>query len=219
LRAILEADRLIAAEPEKYSELIAKVSGIEAPVIYLFHGPLGLQTRDLTWKQQYRQAVATSIETLKLLKRADTDLPLETFVTDSYVREAFKASGLDYEARLADFKPLPLVANDEATGKPIASFERVAEIWLADEPRVRHYATAEGALHALVGFEKAGKTARAVYAQDRATGNKLLAPQAWFVRNDAGEISAFLLKGDAEAWAKAKGGGVLNFAAAKASAS
>jgi NitT/TauT family transport system substrate-binding protein len=65
LRAAIEADRLIAAEPEKYSELIAKVTGIEAEVNYLFHGPLGLQTRDFTWKPEYRQAVATSIETLR----------------------------------------------------------------------------------------------------------------------------------------------------------
>jgi NitT/TauT family transport system substrate-binding protein len=66
LRAALEADRLIAAEPEKYSELIAKVTGIEAEVNYLFHGPLGLQTRDFSWKPEYRQAVKTSIETLRL---------------------------------------------------------------------------------------------------------------------------------------------------------
>ena len=67
LRAAIEAHRLISAEPEKYSELIAKVTGVDAEVDYLFHGPLGLQTRDFTWKPEYRQAVATSIETLKLL--------------------------------------------------------------------------------------------------------------------------------------------------------
>ena len=48
LRAGIEADRLIAAEPERYAELIEKVTGIEAEVAYLFHGPLGLQTRDIT---------------------------------------------------------------------------------------------------------------------------------------------------------------------------
>ena len=39
LRAALEADRLLASEPEKYAELIEKVTGIEAEVVYLFHGP------------------------------------------------------------------------------------------------------------------------------------------------------------------------------------
>jgi len=40
LRAAIEADQLFAAEPEKYSELIEKVTGIEAAVNYLYHGPL-----------------------------------------------------------------------------------------------------------------------------------------------------------------------------------
>ena len=89
LRAVIEANRLFAAEPEKYSLLIEKVTGIEAPVNYLFHGPLGLQTRDLSWKPEYRQTVATSIETLRLLKRTDTGLDLDAFIVDKYIRQAF----------------------------------------------------------------------------------------------------------------------------------
>jgi NitT/TauT family transport system substrate-binding protein len=206
---------LLSAEPEKYSELIAKVTGIEAPVNYLFHGPLGLQTRDLTWKPEYRKDVATSVETLKLLKRADTGLDLEAFITDRYIRAAFKVSGLDYDARLADYAPLPLAANDAATGKPIRDTKRLAEIWLKDEPKVRHYATPESALKALAGFEKAGKTARAVYAQDHDKGFKLLADQAWFVVSAKGEVDAFLLKGDADSFAQESGGAVKDFNEAK----
>src|SRR4029453_8673166 len=97
----IEADRLFAAEPEKYSELIEKVTGIEAGVNYLYHGPLGLQTRDFTWKTEYRQALKTSIETLKLLGREST-LEADSFVDDSFIRAAFKQSGLNYEARLAN---------------------------------------------------------------------------------------------------------------------
>ena len=100
LRAGIEADRLIAAEPEKYSELIARVTGIDAEVDYLFHGPLGLQTRDFTWKPEYRQAVATSIETLKLLKKTDSGLDVDSFVTDKFIRAAFAQAGLDYDAQL-----------------------------------------------------------------------------------------------------------------------
>ena len=48
---------------------------------YLFHGPLGLQMRGLTWKPEYRQAVQTSIETLKFFRRADSDLDINQFVT------------------------------------------------------------------------------------------------------------------------------------------
>ena len=100
LRAALEADRLIAAEPEKYSELIAKVTGIEAEVNYLFHGPLGLQTRDFTWKPEYRQALTTSIETLKLLKRTEATWMSTPSSTTGTSAPPAKAAGLDYEARL-----------------------------------------------------------------------------------------------------------------------
>jgi len=216
LRAALEADRLIAAEPEKYSELIAKTTGVDAEVNYLFHGPLGLQTRDLTWKPEFRQAVSTSIDTLKLLKRADQGIDVDRFVTDRYIREAFKASGRDYEASLKNYAQLPLNAKDAATGEEIKDPTRVAQIWVKDERLVRHYASAENALKALKALEAEGKSVRVVYAQDRESGIKLLGAQAWFVRGDNGEVSAFLLKDSADTWAKAKGGKVLDFAGAKA---
>ncbi|WNV11569.1 ABC transporter substrate-binding protein [Tardiphaga sp. 709] len=215
LSASLEADRLFAAEPEKYSELITKVTGIEAEVNYLFHGPLGLQTRGLTWKPEYRQAVQTSIDTLKLLKRADGDLDIDKFVTDKYIRAAFVKAGRDYDAELKDYAQLTLKAKDALTGAEITDVSRVAQIWVKDEPLVRHYASPENALKALAALEKDGKSARVVYAQDRESGIKLFAQQAWFVRAANGELGAFLSRGAAEKWASAKGGQVVDFAGAR----
>lgn len=216
LRAAIEADRLIAAEPEKYSELIAKVTGIEAEVNYLFHGPLGLQTRDFTWKPEYRQAVKTSIETLRLLKRTDSDIDVSAFINDQYLRTAYKQAGIDYEAHLKNYAKLPVTAKDAATGKPITDAKRVAQIWVQGEPLVRHYATPESALAELVKLEKAGKKIRVVYGHDRDSGLKLFADDAWFVSHGKNEFSVFLLKESAEAWAKKNGGKVLDFNGAKA---
>ena len=216
LRAAIEADRIIAAEPEKYSELIAKVTGIEAEVNYLFHGPLGLQTRDLSWKPEYRQAVKTSIETLRLLKRTESDIDVDAFINDQYLRTAFKQSGQNYDAQLKNYAKLPLTAKDAVTGKPIADPKRVAQIWVEGEPLVRHYATAETAFAEARKLEKTGKKIRTVYAHDRETGLKLLAGYAWFVAHGKNEISAFLLKASAEAWAQKNKGKVLDFDAAKA---
>lgn len=216
LQASLEADRLFAEEPEKYSELIAKVTGVEAEVNYLFHGPLGLQTRDLTWKPEFRQAVATAIDTLKLLKKADQGIDIDSFVADRFIKDAFKASGRDYEASLKNYDQLPLKAKDAVTGEEIKDPRRVAQIWVKDEPLVRHYASAENALKALKTIEAEGKSIRVLYAQDRDSGIKLLGNQAWFVRSETGEVSAFLLKEQADAWAKDKGGKVLDYAAARA---
>ncbi len=217
LRAALEADRLIAEEPEKYSDLISKVTGIEAEVVYLFHGPLGLQTRDVTWKPEYRQAVTTSIKTLKFLKRADSDLDINQFVTEKYIRTALSQAGGDYEAQSKNYAQLPLKAKDATTGADITDFSRVAQIWVRDEPLVRHYSSPENALKALAALEKEGKTVRVVYAQDRESGIKLFASQAWFVRSAKGELSAFLLKDGAEKWSKVHGGAVVDYAGARES--
>ncbi len=215
LRAAIEADRLIAAEPEKYSELIAKVTGIEAEVNYLFHGPLGLQTRDFTWKPEYRQAVKTSIETLRLMKRTETDLDPVSFINDSFIRTAFKESGRDYDASLKNYAKSPLNAKDAATGKAIADFKRLAQVWVEGEPLVRNYASTEAALIEVAKLEKAGKKVRVVYAHDRNSGLKLFAADAWFVQNKD-QVSAFLLKNAAEEWVRKNGGKVLDYAAARA---
>ncbi|MET3431154.1 NitT/TauT family transport system substrate-binding protein [Herbaspirillum seropedicae] len=217
LRAAIEANRLIAAEPEKYSELIAKVTGIEAEVNYLFHGPLGLQTRDFSWKPEYRQAVKTSIDTLKAMKRTETDLDAATFIDDQYIRAAFRQAGLDYDAQLKNYAKSPLNAKDAVTGKAITEPRRVGQIWVQGEPLVRHYATLESALAEARKLEQAGGKIRTVYAHDRDSGLKLLAADAWYVQGKS-ETSAFLLKSSADAWAAKHGGKVLNFAAAKAGA-
>ncbi|WP_371850971.1 ABC transporter substrate-binding protein [Pseudomonas sp. Irchel s3f10] len=207
LRASIEANQLLAAEPEKYSELIAKVTGVDAEVNYLFHGPLGVQTRDLSWKPEYRQAVGTAIDTLKLLKKADRGLDLNTFIDDQYIRAAFKASNLDYTAQLANYAQTPL----KATGKAITDFSHVAEIWVRGESKVRQYASAEEAFAALAALKQEGKTIRAVYAQASDSGIKLLAEQAWFASDAKGRLSAFLLKGQAQQYASAQGGKVFDF--------
>jgi NitT/TauT family transport system substrate-binding protein len=215
LRAAIEADRLFAADPEKYSLLIEQLTGIEAAVDYLYHGPLGLQTRDLTWKPEYKQAVATAIETLKLMGRPSS-LDAATFVDDRYIRAAFKASGRDYEAGLRNYDKLPLRANDAVTGKPITDMLHAAGIWVRDEPKVRHYASIESALSDLRQLQQSGRQTRAVYVQDLRQGVKLLAPNAWYVAGAGGQLSAFLLKDDATAFAAAQKGQVLDFEAAQA---
>jgi len=215
LRAAIEADRLFAAEPEKYSELIAKVTGIEAEVNYLFHGPLGLQTRDLSWKPEYRQALKTSIETLRNLKRIENSLDVDTFVDDRYIRDAFRISGLDYDKQLKNYEKLALHAKDATTGKPIADFKRATSIWVQGEPLVRHYASPESAFTDLRKLEAAGKKTRAIYARDFESGIKIFGDDAWYVAAKNGEVQAYLLKESAEAAAKAQGARVLDYAALK----
>ncbi|KAE9871831.1 nitrate ABC transporter substrate-binding protein, partial [Escherichia coli] len=129
----------IREQPEKYSELIAEKTGIPAEVVYLFHGPLGLQTRDLTWKPEYRKATQIAIDTLKVLGKNDGTLDVNKFIDDQYIKDAFQASGLNYSQQLADYAKSPLVANDALTGQPIKTFDRVTQIWVKGEEKVRSY--------------------------------------------------------------------------------
>ena len=215
LRAAIEANRLFDADPLKYSELVAKVTGVDAEVVYLFGGPLGLQTRDLSWKPEYRQALATAIDTLRLLKRHDSALTADTFIDDSYLRAAFKADGLDYDGQLRNYAKLALKANDALTGKPITDEKRAAQAWVAGEARVRSYASPENAFADVKKIEASGAKVRMVYAQDRQLGLKLLANQAWFAADAKGQLSAFLLKDDATHWAQENHAQVMDFAAAR----
>jgi NitT/TauT family transport system substrate-binding protein len=212
LRAAIEADRLLTAEPEKYSELIAKVTGIEAEVNYLFHGPLGLQKRDFTFKPEYRAALATAIETLALLKRNDVPLTADELIDDSYLREAFRLSGLDYGQVLKSYGKEPLIANDAKTGRAITDFRRAAQIWVEGEARVRNYATPEAALAAVENVQKTAGKIRVVFVHDRDSGLKLLADLAWFTRAPDGRIDAYLEKAAAENAARQHGGALVDFA-------
>jgi NitT/TauT family transport system substrate-binding protein len=215
LKASIEADRLIRQEPEKYSEIISKVTGIEPEVVYLFHGPLGLQTRDFTWKPEYRHATQIATNTLKLLGRTDINLNVDQFIQDSYIRKAFADSGLKYDVQLKNYVQSPLVANDALTKQPIKTYERVTQIWVTGEPKVRHYNSPENAFRDLKALQKIGKTIRVVYAQDRNSGIKLFAKAAWFATDKKGQISSFLQRSNADQWAQANGGKVYDFANAQ----
>lgn len=211
LRATIEADQLIRKQPEKYSELIAAKTGIPAEVVYLFHGPLGVQTRDLTWKPEYKRATQTAVDTLKYLGRDDVDLNVNQFIDEQYIKKAFQSAGLNYAQQLKNYAQSPLVAKDALTQKPIQSFDRVTQIWVKGEAQVRSYATPETAFADLNKLKQSGKNIRVVYNQDRNLKIKLLANLAWYATDKNGQISAFLLRGDANNWAKAHGGKVYDF--------
>jgi NitT/TauT family transport system substrate-binding protein len=215
LRAAIEADRLVTAEPEKYSELIQKVAGVDAEVAYLYHGPLGLQTRDFTWKPEYRQALQTSIDTLKLLKKTDRNIDIKDFIDDSYLLEAFKQSGLDYQKSLSNYNKSPLLAKDAISGKAITDFSRVAQVWVKGEPKVRSYENPENAFSDVKKLKAAGKEIRVVYVLDSSSHIKLLAKLAWFTTDAKGQVHAFLQKGAADTFAQANKTKVVDFTQAQ----
>lgn len=180
-------------------------------VVYLFHGPRGLQTRDLTWKHEYRQATQTAVETLKILGKNDGKIDVNQFISEQYIKDEFSASKLNYAKSLANYGKSPLVAKDALTGKPIQTFKHVTQIWVKGENHVRSYETAEHAFQDLKKIQQAGQQTRVVYSQNFQTDIKLLSNLAWFATNQTGQIQAFLLKDDATKFAQTHSGKVYDF--------
>lgn len=199
LEAVIEADRWITAHPEAAAELVQKVAGVDAPVVYMFHGPEGVQTRELAIRPEVRKSLAVAYDTLKLLKRVDTPLDLDKWIDDRFVRRAAEKSGYDYDAHL---KGPALVS------KPSA--DRVAEIWLEGEDQVRGFRSVAEALRALAAWEASGRKARVVLVKDGETNIKLLADKVSYVTAGS-DTKAFLTRAAAVRWAGSHKGRVATY--------
>jgi NitT/TauT family transport system substrate-binding protein len=210
LQATLEADRLLRENIEELSEKLAGWTGVDAEVYYAFHGPHGIQTRDYTLKPEFVHAIRRAQEALKVLKRVNKEVPIERYVNDTFIRQAANASGLDYDARLKDYSPVPFAEKAVDTGEPVTDAKRAGQVWVKGEAKVRLYSTAEAALAQAKNLKAEGKTIRVTFVHDRVSGLKLFADRAWYVPQGR-ELSAFLLKQDAEKWAKEKGGKVVGY--------
>jgi NitT/TauT family transport system substrate-binding protein len=214
LKATLEADRLYREQPEELSEKLAKWTGVDAEVYYAFHGPQGIQTRDYSLKKEYVTALRKAQEALRVLKKVEKEVDIDTYVNDRFIRAAAKEFGYDYEARLADYKALPFSENAVDTNAPVTEPNLAGQIWVKGEPKVRLYSTVQATLAALAKLESESKPVRVAFVHDRQSGNKLFADKVWYV-NKGGVLVAFLLKNAALEWSSKNGGTVLDFAAAR----
>lgn len=210
LQATLEADRLLREKPEELAEAYEKWTGIEAEVFYAFHGPGGIQTRDFTLKPEVIDALRNASQTLKVLKKTAVDVKVEDFVDDRFIRQAAKGLGIDYEARLKDYAPVPFTGDAVDAGQPITEPKLAGQIWVRGEQKVRLYSSPEATLQALGQLKVEGKQARVVFVHDRDSGIKLFADKVWYVKKE-GNLAAFLLRESADAWAARNGGQVMAY--------
>jgi NitT/TauT family transport system substrate-binding protein len=88
------------------------------------------------------------------------------------------------------------------------------EIWHSREG-ISAYKTIEDLLAAIDGFRKTGAKLNATYVYDKETGLKLFGKTAFYVLTDSG-FETFLRKPDADAFAAAAKGKVMDYEAALA---
>ncbi len=198
IEAIYEAGEWIKADPVRAVELMEKWSGVEKEVLYLYFSRGGYLTLDPTIKPAWIDALKLDHQVL-VKENVIGALDFDNWITELFVRTAYKNLGLDYEAERAKVVD-PVKAN---TGLPM-------EVWHARDG-IKTFATMAEFLKAVADFNATGVRLNATYVYDKETGLKLFGKTAFYVKAANGEFSTFMRKGEAEAYAKTVGGALVTY--------
>jgi NitT/TauT family transport system substrate-binding protein len=213
VKAIIEANAWVRADPKSAAEQIAKWTGINKEVVYIFLGPGGIMTMDPTIKPELVADAADDAKVLQNLGRMK-DFDVQKWVNDSYVRKAFAELGLDYDKQRASFDNYEVTGEDRFCKKAITEPRKAGEVWVEGEG-ILPFSSPACTLGAYADITAKGKKVNMAYVYDTERGIKLFADQAFFaVSGDKSELAPFLLKKDAEAHAAKISGKVVSFAEA-----
>ncbi len=213
LEAVLEANQTFREHPEETSAKIEEWSGIEKEVVYMFLGPSGLQPLDPTIRQVNLDALKNSITTLTELGKVEGKVDpakVTGWVDESYLKTAMKEMKLDRQKVIATAENYKITGKDALTGEPIEDPKKAAQLWIQDEPTVTNFASIANMMKMLGQLQKEGKAASVMFVHDKNNGWKLFAENSYYVNNGE-EVSAFLLKQDADQFAASSGSQVTAF--------
>lgn len=196
IQAIYEAGDWIREDPVKAVDLMEKWTGVEKEVLYIYFSKGGHLTLDPTIKSAWVDALKLNHGVLAREKAIPT-LDFDEWITEDYLKTAYKALGKDYDAE-KNMMNDPAVSNK---GLPM-------EIWHAREG-ISTYPSMDAFLTAVNEFRATGAKLNSTYVYDQITGLKLFGKTAFFVKSGEG-FSTFLRKPDADAYASKIGGQVMD---------
>ncbi|MEV0620120.1 ABC transporter substrate-binding protein [Nonomuraea sp. NPDC050404] len=195
LKAQIDATRYLHENPLAAARSVAEDTGLPAEVVYLYNGPGGISTFDVTLKPQLREAHEHDVP---YLKRIGTDFPgvdVAAFVNDSYLRKAY---GSGYDAARADTaNPAKITGTDPVCGGVVSDPETASELWLDGSDTTSPAATPTCLLRQIAAA--AGKTVRAAYVPDTVTGTRWFADHAVWLR-EGDEFRPFTTQDGADAY-------------------
>lgn len=220
IKALIEANGWVRANPVAATTKIEEWTKIEKEVVYLYLGPGGIHTLDPTIKPRWLDTIKTGHEVLTRLNRIKA-LDINAWVNETYVRQAYKELKLDYDAQKQTLANYDVSGTDPLCKTPIARPKEAGEVWV-DGAGVTAYSSTPCTLAAVNKVQSENKKVRIAYVNDKALGIKLFADKAFYAVNTSDpkkpQIVPFLLKKDAEAYASANGGRVASYAEALAAA-
>lgn len=216
VKALMEANDWVRKDPKAAAAKIEQWTKIEKEVVYLFLGPGGIHTLDPSIKPRWVETIKIGHGVLAKLGRVkDFDIP--AWVNESYVRQAFKERGQDYEAQKQTLANYDVTGRDPVCKVPVTRPKDAGEIWLATGEIVPT-SSPSCLLAGVRQFEAAGKKVTVSYLYDKELGIKVFADKAFYAL-DASNPKAptavpFLLKKDAEAHAAKTNGKLATYAEA-----
>ncbi|WP_271167435.1 ABC transporter substrate-binding protein [Hansschlegelia plantiphila] len=216
LQAVLDADAWVKEDPKRAAEMIAKWTGTDKEVVYIFLGPSGIMTVDPTIKTPLIDAAREDVKVLQELGKMKA-FDVGPWVNDKYIRAAFKERGMDYDKQAASTDNYEVKGEDGFCKKPVSEPRKAGEIWIKDGD-ILPFSSASCTLGAYRDYQSKGTAMNVAYVFDTARGIKLFADKAFYVVADKTEMAPFMLKQDAEAYAAKAGGKVVPFEDALAAA-
>jgi NitT/TauT family transport system substrate-binding protein len=221
IKALIEANDWMRKNPRVAAEKVEEWTKIEKEVVYIFLGPGGVHTLDPSIKPQWLSALEADYAALRRLNLVK-DFDLRPWVNDKFVRQAFGELGLDYEAQLESLAGSPIQGMDPICKQPVRVPAEAGQIWI-EGGDVTPFSSAACTLAGVKAFSAEGKKIGAAYVMDHALGIQLFADAAFYAiggTDSAGkptarpEIVPFLLKHDAEQYAREHGGKLSSYAEA-----
>ncbi len=195
IKALMEANEWVRKNPKLASEKIQEWTKIEKEVVYVFLGPGGV------------------LQKLNRIK----EFNVEAWVNETYVRQAFKERGLDYEKQKFTLAGYDVEGMDPVCNVPVTRPKEAGQIWIQGGDIVT-FSSPACTLAGVKKYTAEGKKLGAVYLVDQALGIKVFADKAFYAVGGKDpkkpEVVPFLLKKDAEAHATKMGGKLANYAEA-----
>ncbi|MEN3540405.1 ABC transporter substrate-binding protein [Microbispora sp. ZYX-F-249] len=190
LQAQIDATRYLHEHPVEAAEAVAEATGLPAEVVYLYNGRDGIASFDVTMKPRLLAALDHDQKYLKSIGTDFAGVDVARFANDSYLRKAYGAS---YDADTAStVNAAKIDGTDEACGTAAGDPAKAGEVWLAGEDRLRPAATPACLLRQVAAATSGGRTVRAAYVPDAATGTHWFADRSVWVRDPAaGEDERF----------------------------
>lgn len=198
LAAQKEATEYLQANPLEAAEKVAAATGLPPELVYLYNGPNGAVTFDLTIKPQLVDAVKQGLPFLKDLGSLE-ELDVDAFVDDGPLKEIY---GADYaKAQATTVNASAITGHDEVCDREVEDAATASEAWPAGSDTTKVAATPT----CLLMLVAEGGEYRSLYVPDTASGTRIFGQFATWVMNPAlgkaEKLLPFATVGDAEAYA------------------